>query len=244
MMKRIVFPFLSAAMLLFSGCMDTGGNSQCFEYQPLIVGFSYEMFQPTIIFGKNQYIAPDLQDKFFSEIDEGDALIANFCIDYDQQPYAGYTTVYNLQYAKVETAWPQATTGGESNAGDFNYPIENVEILGINNYVLFLGLIHQAPTDQKFTYEMTYDRSYNSEDAAETPAVYIRAKNVNDSSSSKTDLYVFYSFNLSSFLWYHKGSDNKVVFRIFYKTGVDDEGNDEYKEYLLPNNEPIWVTVE
>jgi len=233
-MKRIGFSILGMFMLVFPGCIKTGDNIECFEFQPAIAGFAYDLsvFQPTIIIQKNEYIAPDLSDKIFLEIEEGDALITSFCIDYDQQPYANHYMVSGLQYVKLEKGLPRPTTGGESMAKDFDLPVESVEIIGMSRYVMFFYFTHKAAADQKFAYEMTYDRG----NTADIPALYIRAKKRGEISSGETkSVGYFYASDMYDFFSDLKNSDNKVSFEIQYKTGVDEEGNDKYEKYYHPN---------
>ena len=233
-MKRIVFPFLGVIMLVFSGCMKKGDNIECYQDVPIpaIVDFDFSSFQPLLItpFSRD-FIAPELADKIFTEINEGDALIVYFCIDYNQQPYADYYMVYNLQYVILEKSWPYATAGGESTTDDFNYPVEGLDIIGLERDVMFFAFYHKAHQEQKFTYEMTYDRA----NTAEIPILYIRAKKSGENLSGNINVGYPYAFNMYSFFNEFKDSENWIRFEIHYKTGVDDDGNDIYERYSHPS---------
>ena len=124
-MKKIIFPFLGICMFVLSGCFKTGPNVNYYSEEPAIVGLS-DSFQPTLITQFGTFIAPDLQSKIFSDVMEGDALLTQFSVNLDQQPY----TASDLEYFKIEKEYPRATTGGESSSDDYNFPIENMGLYG------------------------------------------------------------------------------------------------------------------
>ena len=227
-MKRIIFPFLGMFMLMLSSCLKKGDNFQSFGEEPAIVEFSLDLFQPVLSSRWGILVAPELQDKFYTELYEGDVLWTWFTINYDQQPSTEYTVASNVSYFKFEKGWSQATTNGESTTGDFDLPIEDMGVYNLFKNVMFLEFIHKAPKDQKFTYEMTY----HPEKTGEISVVYIRAKKVGQSSENETTVGYLYTFNMYSFFMQHKTSDNMVKFMIKFKTGEDDEGNDQYRDYV------------
>jgi len=225
-MKKLVFPILGVLMFGFSGCMKPGDNISNLEL-PAIVGVSYETFQPTIITSVGTFLATELQSVLYTELFEGDAIWAYFSVNYDQPTASGEYIAYDLYYGKVETGWTQATVGGESTAGDFDIPIENMWVADLVGNMMFFVFEQTVPTDQKMTYELTYDGNETSE-----PEIFIRArKDYPKGSASVGTLQYPFAFNMSSFFMTHKDSDNWVRFKIKYKTGVDDEGIDQYDSF-------------
>jgi len=221
-MKRIVFPFLGMFMLWMTGCIKPGENILCTNYpMPAIVEFSNELLQPIFTTQGNKFFAQELLVN--PELMEGNALLISFCVNYDQQPSQNYTTVHDLLWMPVVWGYMQATDEGKSVTGDFNLPIAELAIVGVIRDNWFFIFTHKNPSKEGFIYEMTYDIN--------VPIIYCRAKNA-DQSSDKETKYGYYTFNMYSFFMTHKGADNKVRFKIQYKIGEDEEGNDLYNDFV------------
>jgi len=238
-MKKLVFPLLGIVMFGLSACIKSGDNSQNFNEVPAVVGFAFEEFSKTINIsdGYTSYwplLAPELMS---AELDDGDAIIANFTINYDQQsPSSKYFTVSNLTWKKVERDYPKP----KNDAGEgFDEPI--VEILqwgrisyGWNDY-LFFKFKQTAPKDVVFIYEMTYDS-----DVSSLPTIYLRAKKLGTGSSPSAANSFFFAFNIKEYLsMLHEDSENNVKFYVEYKTGVDKDGNDVFK--LWSGGNPLII---
>jgi hypothetical protein len=244
-MKKTVFSLLGVLMLVFSGCMDKGGNSQYVERIVGIAGYS-DLFQPAIITASETFLAPELQKPLLDgDLYEGDALIASFNLDLDNQPSTEYYTASQLEYMKITTGssiYP--TPEGESMTDDFSAPIEALSGFAFVGNVMFFGFVHYSvPQDQAFDYELTFP-SDPVEDA-DYPTIYLRAKESGTGTQSKTNIEFLYAFNMSSFFYtLQKDADNNVKFYIKYK-GVDGEGNDVYKDWADANgNKLLTVTLE
>ena len=226
-MKRIVFLLLGIVIFGMSSCMKPGENIQEFQFIPAIVDFSmeYGFFLKT---DYAKFVPSGTQDLPGWD----DAVLAFFTVNYDQQASKEYTVVYNFDYMKVDIAAPRLTAGGPSMTTGYDLPIGDVEILGWVDQIWFFAFAHRDVTkDDLFFYEMSYD--------SDEPIVYLRAAK---SSSGKVAAC---AFNMSSFFYRYKDANNKVRFSIQYKSGVDDEGNDEYKP-VVDNygNSTIEITVE
>jgi len=206
--------------------MKTGDNIQSFEYVPAVVGYSND-FQPTIITSFGIFLAPELQSVLFTELYEGETILTSFYVNYDQQTSSEYYTAYDVGYYKVEKGWAQSTVEGQTT-GVYDTPIEDMTIYGGIGNVWFFIFRHTAPSDQKFVYEMTYDNNTTDD----TPIIYIRAKeNEQKGSQSSTTVDYPYAFDMYYFFTTFKNAENRIKFKIQYKTGVDDEGNDQYDDY-------------
>jgi len=231
-MKRIIFPFLGMFMLVLSSCIKTGDSYQTFQEVPAIVGLS-NTFQPLLITQWETFIAPDLQDKIFNEIMEGDLLLIWFTVNYNKQPSAAeHVVVSDLQYIKIGRGSPYATPGGESMTGDYNTPIEEMYMFNrfnkVGDYLLFV-FGHTALIDQKFTYEMTYDPDNQND----IKVLYLRAKKVGEGSKTESSFLYPFAFNMSYFFNENKGANNMVKISFKFK-GVDSEGNHKDKDYFDP----------
>ena len=213
-MKKIVFPFLSIAMLGLSGCFKSGDNIQTFPEMPAVVDFYTSPFQPMIITPYGSYFAPDLLNAMGTDLNDEDAIWTTFSINYDQQPASAmYYTVSDMEYIKVGKS-DLSTSSGD----DFNAPIEDMQVIWRSGNVLFFFFRHTAPADQKYIYEMTYDYTDPS-------VAYIRAKE-NGTGLQQSGTFVYlYAFDIQFFRY------NNKEFNMMYYTGVDEEGNDVYKPW-------------
>ena len=91
-MKKIIFPFLAVCILVLSSCMKKGENIESYGDEPAIVGLT-DLFKPLLITRWGTFVAPELQDKIWIDVMEGDLLWTYFKINYDQQPSKDYTIV-------------------------------------------------------------------------------------------------------------------------------------------------------
>ena len=248
-MKKIVFPFLGMVMLGLSSCIKPGDNIQCFNDlgMPAIVGDPYDQYPPVPIIytpsdkpGGEPVVVPELMNELFSEFYGGEAIWTYFCINFDQPSSNGYPTAYDFQYGKIDMVSPQGTTGGASTSNEYNFPIEDMGLQGFIKDVIFIILAHKAPEDQKFTYEMTFDRDVKLDD---TIILTLRAKKNGEGTKGERNIGYIFAFNLRNLTYYSSGKTVNVSFQ--YKTGVDDTGKDVYKLYTDNNgNSVLPLTFE
>ena len=225
-MKKLVFPLLGLLFLCMSGCMDTGDNIQSYEYVPAVVGYSND-FQPTLITSIGTFLAPELQSVLFTELYEGETILTSFYVNYDLPTSSEYYTAYNVLYGKVEKGWAYSTSEGQTTGG-YDVPIEDMALYGGVGNIWFFIFRHTAPSDQSFVYEMTY----NSNKTDDVPIVYIRAKyDGQQASGTSTTVDYPYAFDMYYFFSTFKDAENRIKFKIKYKTGVDEDDNDQYSDY-------------
>ena len=237
-MKRIVFPFLGIIMLVFSGCIDPGNgdNISSFSYVPAIVDeFDFTTSYPALFTSLGKVSAPELyRDLSSGKLYDGAAVLANFSINYDQQPSTEYTLVSDVELSPViNQTSAYSNSGGGSVSGNFNGKIVKIsghDLVFCDNYkaVIFIAFIHEAPEDQEFIYEMTYDAYEN------TDILYIRAKNDGQGTKTSSTFPYLYVFDISDYLTTLRGGEKKVTFNLKYKMDVDNEGRDIYGEYENP----------
>ena len=225
-MKKIIISISAAAFFLLAGCVKPSDNIHSFRLVPAIYDFN-ATFEPVLITTGITLLAPEMRNA--EGIVFGDAVIAFFDINYDQQPYANQTLVSNLQVAKIDTFFPIYSDGGATFSEDFEDLIEEMGIIGfieddwIGTY-MFLEFIHMAPIDLAVEYEMTYD--LGTEDRL--PTLYIRSK-ISGESSLNPALYLNYAaFNLTGFISNLKNQERNS-FNILFNFG-DDDG----EEFFVP----------
>ena len=234
-MKRIVFPFLGILMLGLFSCMDTGGdNISSYSFVPAIVEeFDFNTFQPALFTPLGKIIVPDLHNAQNPTLYEGDAVLANFNINQDQQLSNEYTIASDVQCIKINQVRAYSTSGGESESDNFNFKINGINtgiVFFCDNYraFIFIEFTHEAPSDQEFDYEMTYDPYEN------TNIAYIRAKKNGQGTKNNSALINYlYAFNITDYLIKLRGSEKRVTFKLKYKIG-EEEGKDVYGEYDKP----------
>ena len=216
-------------MLGLSSCFDKGGNIDNFPPTPAIVDFYSSFLQPKILTPHGTFFAPELTSAI-GELNDGDAIIAQFSINYDQQsPGSDFYTVSDIQgnWIKIDKSYP-----GTTPVGDFDIPIEKMGIFWGTGNVLFFLFQQTAPTDQKFVYEMTFDPENQK-------VVYIRAKK-EGTASKPSDTFTYpFVFDMSNYYWRLPGYDKDVEFKIMYYTGKD--GEDGFKEY---EDNPVKVLLK
>ena len=217
---------------LFTGSCEMQDNIETFSNLPAIVVFDNKLLKPVLMTSLGIFYAQEIQTAYNShEITVGNALLTNFSVNYGQQISSEYLTVSNLQWIPIGKTIAQGTPEGESLAGIFNTPIEDMEVIYYIRYsknkgVLFCIFTHTVPAEQVIDYEMTY----NQDNTADYQ-ISIRAKQVGESSKPSTTNVTLYAFDISDFITTHKYSDKIVRINFRYKTGVDGEGNDIYQNY-------------
>ena len=232
-MKKVVFPFLGILALGLSGCIDNGDKVNVSSYVEVAIVEEFDMTaggQPALITPNGKVIVPELRSALSSNLlYDGAAVLAYFSIYENRQVSTNYTIASNVDYQIINQVKAYATSGGESIAGDFDVKIEKInEAVGfsIGDYkaFIFIAFVHEAPTDQKFDYEMTYD-------LADTDVIYVRAKKNGSGTNNSSTFAYLYAFDVSDFIALQ--GENKGTFKIKYKTGEED-GKDVYGEYNPP----------
>ena len=237
-MKKSFFYLVCVLMIGFSSCEEVTDNISYYRDVPAIVGISYGTFQPVILTSFGLFNAPELQSSIYTELEEGDAIWAYFYVNHDKPSKTGEFIAYDLLYSKLATGRSLATTGGVSETGDFDIPIEKMWIADVIGNIMFFVFEQRLPRDQKMVYELTYDNDQTSE-----PVIYFRAKkDYPEGKESVENFHYAFSFNMNSFFTKYKNSDGVVKFKIKYKTGVDSEGNEKYSNYN--NGELVEVKVQ
>ena len=217
-MKKIVFSFLTVLMLGLSGCNKPGDSISKYELIPAIYQLNFDLFQYTFKTPLGTVYSSEIQNA--EKLYDGAMILTTFSVNHDQQTNDKYTIATNVGYTNpLNVEYAESTTGGESQTGDFDLFISGFDFFGSINYYCFFYFDHgTVKEDDKFLYEMTYDREQTG-----TPSVKIRAKK---SSTGSSQICVF---NLSSFYYTFRDNDTNIAnFKVQLKTGEDADGNDVY----------------
>ena len=223
-MKKIIFSFVGILMFMLTGCLKPGDNIQPY-FVPALVAFDFTTFQLVLVTSSGIFIAPELQNY---EVTDGDAVLAEFNINYSNQPYSDIFVASELNIlGKINMTAAWRTTGGETD--DFDTPVlfmsdtwyDAVVYDGI--VVLFFLFNHNISPDQELDYQMTYDI-----DASEMiPTAYIRAKKVGQSLQPEQPVERIHAFNmtylLSEMTYYEKNT-----FNIMYNKGGEEQDFEEW----------------
>ena len=225
-MKKVVSLLIGIMMLGLTGCMKSGNNITNFTDISAIVALDLTTFQPALITSMGKVIAPGLP--LFTELNEGDAILTDFSIDYDTQPSNDYIQVSGLSWKRIGKTFAHQKSSGEVTT-DYDSKIEGFnifDIIGYDNYtvVFFLELIHTGSTNQAFDYEMIYD----TDTGEELPSVYIRAKKNGTGTNSSATFTYLYAFDMTNFIQALRGNEKTAKFDWKYKTGETD-GKEDYQ---------------
>ena len=222
-------------MLGVAGCTKEGDNIT--YYRDMAGILDLYSIPPIIKTANETFLAPELN--YIADLSDGDIVVASFSVNYDLEPSSeDYYTASQLSFMKLDQSYIIA---GEGDSYNYTFPIEDAEPFDfIDNYLIFV-FTHTAPTDLKFTYEMTYNYEEIS-DENNIPTVSIRAKKGGAGERPEQTFLYLYAFDMRSFLGnLPKDSDNNVKFNIEYKTGKNEDGTEIFQPW---SNNPLKLPVK
>lgn len=227
--SKFLFLFLSLCLLFgFTGCMEDGGNRQSFPEQAAVVTSDY-LYGKKIVTFAGEFYAPALDD--ISDILDGDCLITNFTLDYDNQPSgASFYTVQVTGYykatkgnlliskASVDSYYNDSTI---TQAAPYSYLLKNM---------LFFPIIYKGKPGKKAEYELFCNT--DSVDENGYPTLYLNSRIVNSGDGTTNQYYDFAAFDMRAFVMTYPADSNKKIYYNFkYQTGIDKEGKPIYKSF-------------
>jgi hypothetical protein len=234
-MKKFLIPLLCILILGLSNCKKNKTEDIRDYMLPAIVGYNFDLNHVTLKTPIETFLAPQLDQYFIFDLEDGDPLWVYLSVNYDQQPFEGHIGAFYVEYLKIRKETPQATNGGESTTDDFGAPIEIFDAIAMindkhfGNSVAFFLFTHTVHGSNSFIYEMTYDPDETSDD--HTYSVYFRAKKDVAGVKPLDPFKYLCAFDLRDFLLEKRDAENKVKINIFFKTGEKD-GEDIYDEYI------------
>jgi hypothetical protein len=230
-MKKLILPILGILMLSLSGCNnDKGDEIVRYPYVPAIFGIDWDLKQAILITPGETYLAPGLTSYYPYDLDEDDVLIVDIYINKTRQPQneKGYTTVMINYLTPLGMASP--IDENESNIENFESIDSMVCFARVSHGmmdVLYTAFCHNSTRYRAFDYEITYD----PDEVAEIPTLYVRAKGRGSPYSSSALAEGTYAFNMYDYYsTLEPDAENKVRFNFKFKTGEDEDGKEIWEE--------------
>ena len=252
-MKKVLQIFGVLFILLFqlTSCLDDDNRKPIvyFYDEPVVV--SATGGHPLVRSESYLFYVPGLADN--TSLKEGDLLWTSFIVDWDGETstdlpsYTKQYTVGNFRYQTVDSAKviiPETNEAFNSYLSD-DYSA-SIELSVLYKYTIdslwFFGFKHQNQSNQlRHTYELILNPEIENSNN-NYPTLYIRSKQINANETSGNahshDGNIF-AFDVADFLKYYKenhaemlASDGQIGFNLKYKTGVNEDGNDTYREFM------------
>lgn len=187
------------AVLFFTSCLNGDGeNSQTFVSEPLVVTGGTSTTAVVSLYGT--FYAPQLDTQFY---EEGQCLLANFKINFDEQTSSTYTitemTAHQPLNSNLVTASPDSVVAGYDKvvSGVQLYVSSSSGALLLKNH-LFLLAFHAADASEKYVYQMVWidgDRFTQNGN----PTLYLSAR-VDPNGTLPQSGYVPFAVDMSEFI--------------------------------------------
>lgn len=237
-MNKICFLLLCIVSLCLSSCMKSG-NVQHYYDVPAVVKMEPTIGQPVLITTKEVFVAPELREYFqYAILQEGEAVLAAFSLDPDQEPIQGYRTVLEFDCFQVGITAVAEEKDVDKTAF---LPIQKIEpfalIVHEKILVMYVAFNHNT-TFRKYAYTITYE----PDETAEIPMLSIRARAVGDEYPTASESLWPYVFEMYDYIQtLPKDAQNQVRINLRYKTGVDNDGNEVWTTYA---NNPLIIPLK
>ena len=246
-MKKF-FLFLGVLFILliqFSSCMKDDDRKPMYYFydEPVVV---FETGENPVI--RNQsylFKVPELAEN--ETLNKNDLLWSAFTVDLEDDPSTDLTkeskiyTARNFKYKTVDSTSVIIPANEEEfqayMTDDYSDSIEfSVLFKYYIDNLLFLGFKQKDGLSQQYyTYELVLNPELEN---SKYPTLYIRSKLVTPSPKLQVtdkDRRTVFAFDASDFAVYYKknfASNPDTRFNLKYKTGVDSDGKDIYKEFM------------
>lgn len=228
LLKTLLATLPAVTILFFSSCLSTDGeNSQTFVEEPLIV-VSSSLGTTSVKSNYGTFYASQ-----FSDYTSGDCLIADFKIDFDNQPQSSGLSITEVTQAR-EISKKHAHLDSDSISAEYSLPIHGTAIYRYVEKHIILKILQKANQAEKFAYEAVWvadgfiQKSY--------PTLYLRAKAlVPTEETLAKDYPTEFAFNISEFIdacgteyITEKNGVKQLTFHIKYKTDKEVEGKPQF----------------
>ena len=253
-MKRVflIYGVLFVVLFQFISCLSNDERNPVYFFYDEPVVVSQMGVYPFICNDSYSFYVPELSEDTTLKV--GDLLWSSFIVDLDDKDYPSVLSTFNytaknFRYQYVESSKVIIPTNVEEFktflSDDFSEP---VELSVLYRYTIdslwFLGFKHKDNSNQlHYTYELILNPEIENS-SNNYPTLYIRSKQINstvaDQAKDEQGRKVF-SFDVADFANYYReeiSSNELVKFNLKYKTGVDSNGDDIYKEFM--SNPMTW----
>ena len=235
---------LSLLLLLFTSCLnnDNKGTVYYFYDEPVVVTKTGDA--PYVRNQFDLFYVPGLSDN--TTLKEGDLLWTSFIVDYESRTATDQITfpyqykAESFRYKTVDSAKviiPADAAEFESYlADDYSDSIRLSTLYRYNiDSLWFFGF--KQKDNSNYVYELILNPEIEA-NQGNYPTLYIRAKKADNSESTdkafSKDGNIF-AFDVADFADYYRktiSETGKVRFNLKYKTGVDANGKDVYREFM------------
>lgn len=234
-------------ILLFqlTSCLDDGyyGKPVYYFYDEPAVVNSTEGY-PFVRNESDLFYVPELVDN--TALREGDLLWTSFIVDLDdrEQPDIAdikFFTARRFRYEIIEsnkvTIPADAAEFQSYLSDDYSAPIESSVLYGYRiDSLWFFGFTQRNQSNQlSHTYELILNPEIEN---GSYPTLYIRSKQVNTPTEYQAKdrqnrtVFAFYAEDFVNYYREKISSTDVIRFNLKYKTGIDNNGNDVYREFM------------
>ena len=228
---RVVTIVISLALV--AACMTGDNNVWYFYDEPAIV--TYDGSSVVLNTPYESYPAPELNA---AGLDDGQCMISNFILDYDNSPLvASFVT-----YFKVNSSAVQERSGAMPD--EFTDSIASVQILPhyVNAMLFFSFQPHKTDEKAMYQYELVCNTDSTTEGKNGKPVygMYFRSKKVfdDDNAGSVQNKY-YHAFDLGEFARTYQEDSLYVNFYYFTKTNQDEEIYTAFKDNPMKFKFPV-----
>ena len=241
------FGVLFILLFQFTSCLNDDDRKPIYFFydEPVVVDQMGDY--PTIRNQSNLFYVPELAGD--ETLKAGDLLWTSFIVDLDNEkdlPSHFSTNYYIAEHFNYEIV-DSAKVIIPANAEEFQSYLSDdytapIELSVLYHYAIdslwFFGFKQR---DQSNQLSHTYELILNPElENGSYPTLYIRSKQINASAEGhgkarSRDGYIIFAFDVNDFVDYYRqaiSSSGYVRFNLKYKTDVDVNGNDIYKEFM------------
>ena len=258
-MKKLFFILVLGIIALnLTSCLPTGANREEGTF-PAVVSYNPKEEVTSLLTVVGELAAPGLAT---SGLRKGDCIIANFTLDWDNQPedasiyYASNITHLFVEqdYAMVQSDFDEAEV---ILPDTYLLPIESLSPLAYHPILegkFFFYFLHRASQQQTVNYMAIVKP--NGEDSANEPVdIYVIAEKLNNPGTSDMTFENFFAFDMDSVIrelgkedTYEAGSTveysvKELKVRIKYCTGFDNNDNPVYELYQYNGDSIITLSV-
>ena len=237
-MNKIIISFICILSLVLSGCMKTSENVHYYNDVPALVGYDRIIGQPVLITYAEVFVAPEVGIELqYATLSEGEAILAYFSLDENQDPIEGYRTITDFNCVKLGIS--SVMEAHEVIANDYT-PIDEIEAFGLivheKKMVMYVAF-SQNTRYRSYEYEMTFD----ADEKTAIPTLSIRSKVKGQEYEESVGYLTPYVFDMYDYVMSQpKNSDNQVLVNLRYQTGVDGSGNEIWAYYA---SNPLSIPV-
>ena len=240
-----IFGVLYILLFQFSSCLDLDENKNrfiLFYDEPVIVDVTGKY--PLIRNQSDVFYVPDISEN--STLKEGDLLWTSFFVDLNKEPPLVFSkfcfTAENFKYEIVDKVKVIIPANAEEFktylSDDYSAPIESSVLYTYAiDSLWFFGFKQRDHSNQlSHTYELILNPELEN---SSYPTLYIRSKQINASAESlgkaRSKEGNVFAFDVTDFVDYYRKTiapTGLVRFNLKYKTNVDINGNDIYREFM------------